>query len=312
MQESHINNNEQILVAGYGKLAYCVVVCLLQAGHPVVLYTDYKEEAKRRIGIHLNDLKEQKCHVPEPIDLQITENFENRISNKLAIIITGEREDKKKRLIKELEQRSSPETIIAINTESISLETLQQHSRVPEKIIGLNWTEPAHTTSFLEIISNDIVDQKYIDDLLYLAKKYWSKDPYVVSGNYGIRSKMISAMAREAFYLVENGYASVEDIDRACRNDAGYYLPFAGNCRYMDLMGTYIYGIVMKDLNPDLDQDKKIPVFFDDILEKGGKGMENGNGFYPYKDEDVKKWDDTFRKFSYQIKQLMDKYPFSY
>jgi 3-hydroxybutyryl-CoA dehydrogenase len=117
-------------------------------------------------------------------------------------------------------------------------------------------------------------------------------------------------MVREAFYLLENGYVSVEDIDRACRNDAGYYLPFAGNCRYMDLMGTYIYGVVMRDLNPELSKDRQIPAFFREIVSKERLGMETKQGFYPYQEGEVEQWEEVFRKFSYQIRQIIAKYPF--
>jgi len=119
-------------------------------------------------------------------------------------------------------------------------------------------------------------------------------------------------MVREAFYLVQNRYASIEDIDRACRNDAGYYLPFAGNFRYMDLMGTYAYGLVMKDLNKELSTESIIPEFFKKIMEEGGKGMENKNGFYQYNEEEVKKWNKLFNSFSYKIKRIIEKYPFNY
>ena len=118
-------------------------------------------------------------------------------------------------------------------------------------------------------------------------------------------------MVREAFYLVENGYATVQDIDRACRNDAGYYLPFAGNFRYMDLMGTYSYAEVMKKLNADLSKDNHIPGFFSDIISNGDTGMKSNKGFYNYENGDVEHWNKMFAKFSYKIHEIIAKYPFS-
>lgn len=176
--------------------------------------------------------------------------------------------------------------------------------------MGLNWTEPAHTTLFLEIISSE-QSVGLAEELNRFAKAYWGKDP-IVAHEHGVRSRLISAMAREASFLVDNGYASVEDIDRACRNDAGYYLPFSGNCRYMDLMGTYAYGMVMKDLNPDLSKDKEIPQFFKKVLEEGALGMQNKKGFYAYSSASVNNWRRTMEKFSYQIQDIIEKYPFNY
>src|SRR5690606_27326180 len=140
-------------------------------------------------------------------------------------------------------------------------------------------------------------------------KEDWEKDPYVLENNEGIRAKLLAALVREAFYLIENGYVGVEDIDRACRNDAGYYLPFAGNCRYMDLMGTWAYGAVMAELNPELSHSSHIPDFFMQITNAGGKGMENGEGFSTYSEEDKKMIQESFQKFSQEIRELMAKYP---
>ena len=147
-------------------------------------------------------------------------------------------------------------------------------------------------------------------NLINLAKKRWNKDPYLIWGDVSVRAKMLYAMAREAFYLVHNGYASIEDVDRACRNDAGYYLPFAGNFRYMDLMGTYAYGLVMKDLNRELSRSSKAPAFFQEIMAQGGLGMENGFGFYEYDEDAVDKWKEVVGKFSHEVQYIIRKYPF--
>ena len=76
----------------------------------------------------------------------------------------------------------------------------------------------------------------------------------------------------------------------------------------MDLMGTYMYGIVMKDLNPELCNSNHIPKFFKDIIEQGGEGMKNNHGIYSYQNGDTEKWDEVFRTFSYQIQEIIQKY----
>ncbi|HZG23412.1 MAG TPA: 3-hydroxyacyl-CoA dehydrogenase family protein, partial [Chitinophagaceae bacterium] len=111
---------------------------------------------------------------------------------------------------------------------------------------------------------------------------------------------------------LENGYVTKEDIDRSLRNDGGYYLPFAGNFRYMDLMGTYIYGIVMKDLNPELSKDSFIPAFCQHLIDKGLTGMSGGAGFYEYGPGEAEEWERVVREFSYRIEEIISKYPFNH
>ncbi len=176
----------------------------------------------------------------------------------LAIAITREDTNTKRQLIQRMEDRLPDHAIIAVNCESMPLSDVQAGSRHPSRIVGLNWSFPADLTLFLEIITNDITDAASRVRLEELARQKWGKDPYISSSGFSLRARLMAAWAREAIYLVENDYASMESVDRACRNDAGYYLPFAGNFRYMDLMGTYAYGTVMKDLNPELSKDTAI------------------------------------------------------
>src|SRR5699024_10235666 len=110
----------------------------------------------------------------------------------------------------------SENAIIAISTDYIPLEQFQKVASKPENVLIMNWAEPAHTTFFLELVYNEVTDGDHVLWLNLQAKNYWEKDPYTIKDELGVRGKMIAAMVREAFYLVENGYASVEDVDRAC------------------------------------------------------------------------------------------------
>lgn len=301
-----------ILLIGNGKLLYSVAACLLEADHPVTLITEEKDRALKNIKGHTFELSKITRRKSKLNQLEILSHPDHKSDHKIAIAVTGENLLEKISMIEQLEKNLPGDSILCINTESISISFLQQTCNYPERLFGVNWTEPAQTTFFLELIINAKTDKELADNLFKLAKDLWGKDPYIVSGDTSIRAKMLSAMTREAFYLVQNGYASIEDIDRACRNDAGYYLPFSGNFRYMDLMGTYAYGLVMKDLNPELAKDAYIPSFLEEITEQGGLGMENNKGFYKYEDGDVKRWNEIFAKFSYQVQDIINKYPFNH
>lgn len=307
----NLNKKEAILVAGNDKLAFSITVCLLQAGHKVNLYTRDEKKALEKINEHIADIFNFTFFTLPLDNLVINTELNAKEDYNAAIVITPENLTDKKIIIEELEKVLPVNSIIAINTESIFLSDIQKVAKNPARIIGVNWVEPAHTTYFLEIIYDVITPEELVNDFYSMAKE-WKKDPYAVKKGFSIRGRMMSALIREAFYLVENGYISFEDVDRACRNDAGYYLSFAGNFRYMDLMGTYIYGLVMKDMNPDLSKDRHIPQFFTDIISKGGQGMENNIGIYKYKADTAKKWKQLSRTFSYQIQHVIEKYPFKY
>ncbi|AWO00330.1 3-hydroxyacyl-CoA dehydrogenase [Chitinophaga alhagiae] len=299
----------KILVAGAGNLPDSIVINLLEAGHTVCYWTpdpdsavlNMEQEWEQRQAFLLSPRK-------LPRRLQVSERFAWNGVFQLAILVSPENAAVKAEKLLDLEARLPPEVVIAVNAESVALDALQQGCAHPGRVMVVNWTVPACSTRFLEIVTNTAVPESNLRLLFSLAKK-WKKDPYVVR-DHGIRSRLLSAMFREAFSLVEQGYATIEDIDRACRNDAGYYLPFAGNCRYMDLMGTSSYAIVMKDLNPELSNAGELPAFFNAIVASGGAGMENGQGFYTYSEQEVQMWKQVYQEFSLKIERLIDKYPF--
>ena len=303
---------KKILIAGNSNLAFSISVCMLQAGHTLILYTENEVNAWKSINTHLYDLQEMANLAFDPSLAQVVTHLGYGIECDLAIAITNEDLDEKQQIIRALEKAIPSEVMIAINSDCIPLCSLQEHAMHPQRIIAANWVEPAHTTYFLELIINEKNDRSQIDDLNRYAMEHWKKDGYIITSEISIRTRMLCAMVREAFYLVENGYASIDDIDRACRNDAGYYLPFAGNFRYIDLMGTSGYGRVMKDLYPTLSKASEIPDFFKSMVANGSLGMQNNKGLYNYRDADVERWNEIIRKFSYQVHHIISKYPFNY
>jgi len=116
------------------------------------------------------------------------------------------------------------------------------------------------------------------------------------------------AMMREAFFLVENGYASIEDVDRSVRNDMGSWITLAGPFRFMDLTGIPAYLTVMQDLFPELDNSQTPPKLIQQLVESGAKGVSNARGFYDYTLESAQKWEDRYLDFSYHIRKLGDRY----
>lgn len=300
-----------ILVTGTGKLASGVAITFAKYATQVQFASDNRTADREYVEEYIADCKRYSNVYIDANKISYT-SLEDCANVNLVICITAEDILIKQQKVQLLDQLYGEEIMIAVNTESFSLDELQKDTRYPHRIIGINWSDPAYTTSFLEIIGNKSTPSEIIRSVEYTAINYWEKDPYIVDCGYSVKARFMAALAREAFYLVENGYASVEDIDRACRNDAGYYLPFSGNCRYMDLMGTYAYGLVMKDLNRELSKADAPPAFFTQLLSENKTGMETEGGFYRYIKESVEEWEEKFREFSFEIKAIIDKYPFNY
>ena len=243
-------------------------------------------------------------------NLIITEDYEHLSPCHIVMECTIENIEIKRSVYTKIESAISPEAILTSNTSAIPISILQEEVKYPERFIGLHWAEPSHTTRFLEIICGDKTDIKKAEYLYEISHK-WEKEPTLVRKEIRgfITNRLMYTMYREAFHLVENGYATIEDVDRACRNNPGYWMTLVGIFRWMDLTGVPSYQTVMQDLLPTLSNQTTVPDLINNVVEAGGKGVMNAKGFYNYTEEEAKKWEETFQEFSYEIRNLALKYP---
>ena len=216
----------------------------------------------------------------------------------------------KREIVRQFESIVAETAIFATNTSALPVSELQEGTKHPERILGIHWHEPAHVSRFMEIVPGKATQTKYVTRIVALAPS-WGKEPSVLKREIrGFISNRISyAMFREACHLVDSGVCGVEDVDHAMRNDVGWWMPFAGPFRYMDLMGVEAYYRVMKDLLPDLVTSPDIPRLIKDVVEGGGRGISNGQGFYRYTTAEAEAWEARYTEFNYKMRQLTQEYP---
>ena len=313
-----INTNEiPVGIVGLGLMGCSIVSCLLIAGHPVVAIAPIPadlQHAEKRIREHLENSAEKGLISNDPEfyfkSLIITEDYSSLKPCRLVNECTIENSDIKESVYKKIEAIISPDALLTSNTSAIPISKLQKLTLHPERFLGLHWTEPAHTTRFLEVICGDETDIKN-GEYLYELSHLWGKEPILVRKDIAgfITNRLMYAMYREAISLVENGYATIEDIDRSCRNNAGYFMTFVGVFRWMDLTGVPAYHTVMKNLLPTLNNSTEVPELIDKVVREGGRGVANSHGFYEYEPGEAEMWEETFKEFTYQIRELALRYP---
>lgn len=303
-------------VIGLGLMGRSITACLLASGCPVVGVTDNLEasaSAPQRIRQLLAEMLSEGF-LAQPVEALMS-RF--RMTLELADIAQADivfecvPEDLKLKLelFKQLQRVVSVNCIVATNTSAIPISLLQQGARHPERILGVHWDEPAHIKRFLEIIPGSATSPACLERVANLAAA-WGKEPSVLRKEVRgfIVNRISYAMYREACHLVDSGVCTVEDVDRALRNDVGWWMPFAGPFRYMDMMGVEAYYHVMHDLLPDLCTDPGIPRLMRNVVEGGGRGIKNGRGFYHYSPEEAKAWEEQFLAFNYEMRRLTTKY----
>lgn len=308
---------QRIGTVGLGLMGSSIATCILAAGHEVTSLVKEQNEAapaRARILGFLTELHAEGMlkELPEAVvqRITITADVAELAGHDVVIESITEDVEAKKAVYNLLEMVLSPTAIIGSNTSAIPVSVLQDGLQHPERLLGIHWAEPAHITRFMEVICGKNSELKYAEQIVKLAES-WGKEPSLLRKDIRgfITNRIMYAMLREAFNLVENGYATVEDIDRSLRNDLGYWITFAGPFRFMDLTGIPAYLTVMKDLFPDLDNSQTAPEMMEKLVASGARGVSNAQGFYPYTKESAEAWEKTFIDFSYDVRKLAEKYP---
>jgi 3-hydroxybutyryl-CoA dehydrogenase len=291
---------QTIGIVGLGLLGRGIAACLLSRGFQVVALTRREEtrvEARRSITNAIDDLIERGGFPAELRDDWGGRYIEAASVADLAacefvIESVVEDLDVKQKLFDEIEAVVSPTIPLASNTSALPISELQKGRKHPERLIGMHWAEPCHLTRFLEIIRGDLTNDATADLAMDLARAA-GKDPSLVLKDVEgfIVNRLGYAMYREAFWLLENGVADVETIDRSFRNALSVWANIAGPFRWMDLTGIPAYAEVIKRLWPKLSCATEVPPLMNDLVESGAKGISNGKGFYTYTPEEAERWE---------------------
>jgi 3-hydroxybutyryl-CoA dehydrogenase len=301
-----------VAVIGLGLMGRSIVACLLAAGHRVTGVTNdlpASAPVPQQIEGLLNEMRKEHLLREDVRSVMRRFTLAGDLSVAADSIIVFESVTEelalKRSLLHEAERIVSSTCILATNTSALPVTLLQEGAMHPERFLGIHWDEPAHVTRFMEIIPGQATAHGYLDHVASLAP-LWGKEPSTLQKEIRgfITNRISYAMFREACNLVDSGVCTVEDVDRSLRNDVGWWIPFAGPFRYMDLMGVEGYHRVMKDLLPDLAAGKEIPKLMRDVVASGGRGISNGRGFYNYTEAEARAWEARFVEFNYRIRRL--------
>jgi 3-hydroxybutyryl-CoA dehydrogenase len=304
-------------VIGLGLMGQGIAACLLAHGHEVIGFdVDRKKFAAttKHVASALLELKTQKLVKADAVRTWKSRLHRASSLSDLAscdIVIESVREDLelKRSIYSALETIVSAKTIIASNTSSLPITLLQAGRVAPSRYIGMHWGEPAQIMRYLEVVPGKETSKATIKAALRFGISC-GKEPAVLKQDIRgfLSNRMMYAMLREACYLVESGVADIETVDQSFRNDIGWWALLAGPFRWMDLTGIPAYAAVMEGLLPELSNATAVPAMMQEMVKRKALGIGNQKGFYPYTKASAAKWERDWVSFTYEMRQLAEKY----
>jgi 3-hydroxybutyryl-CoA dehydrogenase len=186
----------------------------------------------------------------------------------------------KKNVFKQLDALVRPEVILATNTSSMSVTEIAASTSRPDKVCGMHFFNPVPLMRLVEIIRAYGTSDETIRITTELAKKMGKTTIEVKKDSPGfVVNRIMTPHFIEAIKIVEEGIASIEDVDIAVKNGLNYPM---GPFELMDLTGIDIAYHVTEYLFKELNKENKwvAPNLMKTMIRAGKLGRKTGGGWY--------------------------------
>jgi len=190
--------------------------------------------------------------------------------------------DLKKSVFKELDELCRPEVILATNTSSMSLTEIASATSRPDKVCGMHFFNPAPLMRLVEVIRGFSTSDEAVKITTDLAIKMGKITVEVKKDSPGfIVNRIMIPHMIEAIKIVEEGIASMEDVDTAVKNGLNYPM---GPFELMDLTGIDVCYFVAEYFYKELNKESKwaSPNLLKTMIRANKLGRKTGAGWYDY------------------------------
>ena len=279
---------EKIFVLGAGTMGAGIVQAFAQKGYEVIV-RDIKDEFVERglAGINKSLSKlvskgKMTDETKEDILSRISGTTDMNLAADCDLVVEAAVENMKikKEIFAELDKICKPETILASNTSSLSITEVASATSRPEKVIGMHFFNPAPVMKLVEIIRGMATSQETFDAVKELSLAI-GKEPVEVAEAPGfVVNRILIPMINEASFILQEGIASVEDIDTAMKFGANHPM---GPLALGDLIGLDVCLAIMDVLyNETGDTKYRASSTLRKYVRAGWLGRKTGRGFYNY------------------------------
>lgn len=294
-----LENIKKIGIAGAGTMGSGIAQIFARKGYAVVV-TDIKEEflenSKKLVSIFNSSLIEEGLMTEleaKNIMKNISYSLDKKVFSDCHVVIEAiiEKMDTKQQFWIEVEEIAKSDAIFATNTSGLSITEISKKLKNKGRFIGMHFWNPPHIIPLVELIRGEGTKDETVNILLELVKKI-DKEPVIVQKDAPgfIGNRIQFAVFREALNIIEQGIATVEDIDRAMKYGPGFRYPIIGPLETADLGGLDTFYYISSYLFNDLSHAKEPQEVLENLVSNNQLGVKSNKGFYDYgdgKDEQV-------------------------
>ena len=279
---------QKVGIVGAGIMGSGIAQTTAVAGFQVVvkdIKIEFCEKAQAQIKKNLDKLVAKGKMDAEKAaaalaNISITVDTKDLADCDLVIEAASENIEIKKGVFKELDAVCKPETILASNTSSISTTLMAGFINRPEKFIGMHFFNPVPVMKLVELIRGYLT----ADETVAAAHEFAlaiGKDPIEVKEGPGfVVNRILCPMLNEAFFVLEEGLATPEDIDKGMQLGCNHPM---GPLTLADMVGLDTLLSIMDIFVAETGDPKyRAPRLLRQLVRAGHYGRKTGKGVYDY------------------------------
>ena len=282
---------KKIGIAGAGTMGSGIAQIFAQKGYEVIIIDiaeKFLENAKKIISINQSNLIEENIITKQEAEdslknISYTTDKKAFADSDVIIEAIIEKMDIKQDFWEEVEAIAKEDAILATNTSGLSITDICKKVKNKGRFVGMHWWNPPHIIPLIELIKGAETADETLDLLTELVQKIGKQSVIVqkdVNGFIGNRIQF--AVFREALKIVEDGIATVEDVDKAMKYGPGFRYPVLGPFETADLGGLDTFYYISSYLFNELSDAKEPTPILQELMDNKTLGVKSGKGFYDY------------------------------
>ncbi|MCB6992078.1 3-hydroxyacyl-CoA dehydrogenase family protein [bacterium 210820-DFI.6.37] len=191
----------------------------------------------------------------------------------------------KKKALAAIDAVTPEHTIYASNSSYIVSSRFADAVKDPSRVLNVHFFNPALVMKIVEVVKGPHVSKETFDTAFAFIESIGKTPVAVEKEIYGfVVNRIFSALTREACYLVDQGIASIEDIDKAVKGALGHSM---GPLETLDMTGIDLeYNVYMEKFRTTGDMADRPAACLTERYARGDYGRKSGKGFYDYRKDE--------------------------